>query len=71
MLTFGHSTVNPHSKTHGAPTDENRHVGDLGNIETDAQGNSKGSVTDKFIKIIGPESVIGVGPQDSLPIYKC
>jgi Cu-Zn family superoxide dismutase len=58
-----HPTVNPHGKTHGAPTDENRHVGDLGNIETDAQGNSKGSVTDKFIKLIGPESVIGVRPH--------
>lgn len=53
-------TVNPHGKTHGAPADENRHVGDLGNIDTDAQGNSKGTVTDKFIKLIGPESVIGV-----------
>jgi Cu-Zn family superoxide dismutase len=54
------SPVNPHGKTHGAPSDENRHVGDLGNIETDAQGNSKGTVTDKLIKLIGPESVIGV-----------
>jgi superoxide dismutase, Cu-Zn family len=53
-------TVNPHAKTHGAPEDENRHVGDLGNIDTDAQGNSKGSVSDKFVKLIGPESVIGV-----------
>ena len=52
--------VNPHGKTHGAPQDENRHVGDLGNIETDAQGNSKGSVTDNFIKLIGPHSVVGV-----------
>lgn len=52
--------VNPHGKTHGGPSDENRHVGDLGNIETDAQGNSKGSVSDKFVKLIGPESVIGV-----------
>lgn len=52
--------VNPHGKTHGAPTDETRHVGDLGNFETDAQGNGKGTVTDKFIKLIGPESVIGV-----------
>jgi Cu/Zn superoxide dismutase len=59
--------VNPHGKTHGAPTDENRHVGDLGNIQTDAQGNSKGSVTDKFIKLIGPESVIGV--CDVIPGY--
>jgi len=50
---------NPFSKTHGAPEDEVRHVGDLGNIATDAQGNSKGSTTDKLIKLIGPESVIG------------
>lgn len=54
--------VNPHNKTHGAPSDETRHVGDLGNIETDAQGNSKGSVQDKHVKLIGPESVIGVCP---------
>ncbi|KAL8686321.1 MAG: hypothetical protein Q9218_007190 [Villophora microphyllina] len=53
------STVNPFSKEHGAQTDEVRHVGDLGNYETDAQGNSKGSVEDKLIKLIGPESVLG------------
>merc|ERR1711964_281051 len=29
---------NPHNKTHGAPSDEARHVGDLGNIDTDGQG---------------------------------
>jgi Cu/Zn superoxide dismutase len=52
--------VNPHNKTHGAPGDEERHVGDLGNIKTDGQGNSKGSVQDKLIKLIGSESVIGV-----------
>jgi len=50
---------NPHGKTHGAPEDENRHVGDLGNIETDAQGNSKGEVLDNFVKVIGPLSVVG------------
>lgn len=53
--------VNPHSKTHGAPSDETRHVGDLGNYKTDAQGNANSSITDKYIKLIGPESVIGVG----------
>lgn len=34
-------------------------MGDLGNIKTDGQGNSSGSVTDKLIKLIGAESVIG------------
>jgi Cu-Zn family superoxide dismutase len=52
-------TVNPHNKTHGAPSDSERHVGDLGNFKTDAQGNATGSVSDKFIKLIGPESVLG------------
>lgn len=52
--------VNPHSKTHGAPSDSERHVGDLGNYKTDEQGNANGSVTDNLIKLMGPESVIGV-----------
>ncbi|EMF13078.1 superoxide dismutase [Sphaerulina musiva SO2202] len=50
---------NPHSKEHGAPEDTERHVGDLGNFKTDGQGNGKGSVQDKLIKLIGPESVLG------------
>ncbi|KAF7927483.1 uncharacterized protein EAE98_005865 [Botrytis deweyae] len=53
------SAVNPHGQTHGAPTDEVRHVGDLGNFKTDAQGNATGSVQDSHIKLIGPLSVIG------------
>lgn len=52
-------TVNPHSKTHGAPEDSERHVGDLGNFKTDGQGNGKGSVTDNLVKLIGPHSVLG------------
>lgn len=52
--------VNPKGTNHGAPTDEERHVGDLGNYKTDANGNAKASVTDRLIKLIGPDSVIGV-----------
>jgi Cu-Zn family superoxide dismutase len=51
---------NPFGKTHGAPGDEERHVGDLGNVE------SKGvdapvtiDITDKLISLIGANSVIG------------
>ncbi|MCJ1409880.1 Superoxide dismutase [Cu-Zn] [Ptychographa xylographoides] len=50
---------NPFSKTHGAPVDDERHVGDLGNIKTDAQGNAKGTITDHMIKLIGESSVLG------------
>ncbi|KAI5292685.1 Superoxide dismutase [Cu-Zn] [Ascosphaera acerosa] len=50
---------NPHGKTHGAPDDDNRHVGDMGNITTDAQGNAVGTKTDRLIQLIGPESVLG------------
>ncbi|RMY01792.1 hypothetical protein D0867_11275 [Hortaea werneckii] len=58
-LTWNDETVNPHQKTHGAPADSERHVGDLGNFKTDGQGNATGSVTDKLVKLIGPESVLG------------
>ena len=51
--------VNPFSKQHGAPSDTERHVGDLGNFKTDDHGHSHGSITDSLVKLIGPESVLG------------
>lgn len=56
---------NPFGKTHGAPEDEVRHVGDLGNFKTDAEGNAVGSKQDKLVKLIGAESILGV--RDSSP----
>ncbi|KAI9312403.1 copper/zinc superoxide dismutase [Dichotomocladium elegans] len=50
---------NPFGKAHGAPEAEVRHVGDLGNVVADAQGNATLKVTDNQIKLIGPLSVIG------------
>ncbi|KAH8169464.1 copper/zinc superoxide dismutase (SODC) domain-containing protein [Sarocladium implicatum] len=50
---------NPFGRAHGAPSDLERHVGDLGNFETDANGSSTGSMSDELVKLIGPESVIG------------
>lgn len=50
---------NPFGKTHGAPDVEERHVGDLGNVTTDAHGVAKGSKKDSFIKLLGENSIVG------------
>ena len=50
---------NPHKQNHGAPNDEVRHAGDLGNITVDENGNSTGSLTDHLVKLEGEFSVIG------------
>lgn len=50
---------NPFNKTHGGPEDEERHVGDLGNIEADKNGNARFEYEDKLVKLSGPYSVIG------------
>ena len=50
---------NPDNKKHGAPTDEERHVGDLGNLEADENGVAHYERTDTVIAFFGPHSVIG------------
>jgi len=50
---------NPHGKTHGGPKDDNRHVGDLGNVEAGADGVAKFEITDHLISLNGQHSVIG------------
>ncbi|XP_076372775.1 superoxide dismutase 1 [Tachypleus tridentatus] len=50
---------NPFGKEHGAPTDENRHVGDLGNVEASSDGVAKVDIIDKQISLIGQLSVVG------------
>jgi Cu-Zn family superoxide dismutase len=57
--TGGH--YNPTGKKHGKPSDEERHVGDLGNIEANAEGLARINMTDKVIKLSGPHSIIGRG----------
>ena len=52
---------NPDGKLHGAPTDTNRHVGDLGNITADSNGKAHFEWTDKFLSFSGPHSIIGRG----------
>jgi len=50
---------NPAGKHHGAPTDENRHLGDLGNIEASADGSASLKITDRFVSLFGNNSIIG------------
>lgn len=50
---------NPFGKTHSAPEDETRHVGDLGNIKTNGSGVAKGTKTDKLATLFGENSILG------------
>ena len=49
---------NPHGKDHGAPTDENRHAGDLGNVVATADGCTF-EIEDVQIPLSGVNSIIG------------
>ncbi|CAN6320913.1 unnamed protein product [Urochloa humidicola] len=50
---------NPHNKPHGAPFDEDRHVGDLGNIVADKDGVAEVFIRDLQISLSGPHSILG------------
>ncbi|XP_004468666.1 superoxide dismutase [Cu-Zn]-like [Dasypus novemcinctus] len=50
---------NPRSRKHGGPEDEERHVGDLGNVTADENGMAKVSIEDSEIKLSGEHSIIG------------
>jgi Cu-Zn family superoxide dismutase len=52
---------NPAGGPHGAPTDpvEKRHVGDLGNLEADADGKAHLELTDEVIALVGENSIVG------------
>ncbi|HEX6981175.1 MAG TPA: superoxide dismutase family protein [Balneolaceae bacterium] len=50
---------NPNENPHAAPTDSLRHMGDMGNIEVDAEGNATIDYVDSHIQLNGPNSIIG------------
>ncbi|VDL77422.1 unnamed protein product [Nippostrongylus brasiliensis] len=50
---------NPHKMMHGAPDDSNRHVGDLGNINTPETGDTVISIQDSVISLTGQHNVLG------------
>jgi len=53
---------NPYGKSHGGPDSKERHVGDLGNIVTDSNGNARYQISDSMIKLRGTKcNIIGRG----------
>ncbi|XP_057331517.1 superoxide dismutase [Cu-Zn]-like [Microplitis mediator] len=52
---------NPTNHVHGAPTDTIRHVGDLGNIEANADGVAVINIVDNVISLDGLNSILGHG----------
>ncbi|CAL9042322.1 unnamed protein product [Musa banksii] len=50
---------NPNKMTHGAPEDEVRHAGDLGNIVANSEGVAEATKVDSQIPLSGPNSVVG------------
>lgn len=50
---------NPFGKPHGAPTDKERHVGDLGNIVANEEETAKFEMVDTVISFTGKSSIIG------------
>lgn len=57
MSTGAH--FNPKGLTHGAPKDDVRHAGDLGNIVANADGVAEATIVDNQIPLSGPNSVVG------------
>lgn len=51
----------PRDNKHGGPTDDVRHVGDMGNIKVDKNGNATLNYVDSDIKLNGPHSIVGRG----------
>ena len=53
------SHYNPFGMTHGGKEAEVRHVGDLGNLQADANGVAKFSIQDEKLSLVGPYSIYG------------
>jgi superoxide dismutase, Cu-Zn family len=52
---------NPATKPHAARDAKERHAGDLGNIEANAQGVAEVKFVDAQLKLDGPEGILGKG----------
>merc|ERR1711983_574300 len=56
---------NPFGKKHGAPTDEERHVGDLGNIVADGAGVAEFTIQDTLASLEGEDDLGRGGDEGS------
>lgn len=52
---------NPTGMPHSAPSSGKRHVGDLGNVEADKNGNAHLEYVDSMLSFSGPANIIGRG----------
>ncbi len=52
---------NPADNPHAGPDAESRHVGDMGNLEADADGNATIDYVDSTIELNGADSIMGRG----------
>ncbi|MEI6455610.1 MAG: superoxide dismutase family protein [bacterium] len=50
---------NPEGKSHGAPMEMTRHIGDLGNLDADESGVAHLEYLDKMLQLEGDHSIIG------------
>jgi Cu-Zn family superoxide dismutase len=57
MSAGGH--FNPDGKSHGAPMDMSRHMGDMGNLEADESGKAHLEYVDSTIQLNGANSILG------------
>lgn len=56
LFVFG---LLPFKLDHGAPNDQVRHIGDLGNVRANEQGIAETKFSDQVINLSGPRSIIG------------
>jgi superoxide dismutase, Cu-Zn family len=59
MSAGGH--FNPTDMPHGGPMDDERHMGDMGNLEADENGVAVLDYIDEKIELGGPNSILGFG----------